>query len=139
MNTAARDLQRQQRNRQADRLVAQCRICAADIATDDDGMHIFAEDGRRHYLQTKIRKYLHILVSKKTRARVFARTLARRATFFSPPPSFPSLALPLFFPFKIPLPSLCANSAITCRSQTVRRNFEITSAPPADRRFLEIG
>ncbi|KAL0108629.1 hypothetical protein PUN28_015233 [Cardiocondyla obscurior] len=61
MSTAARDSE--QRDRQADRFAAHCRICAADIATDDDGMHIFAEDGRRHYLQTKIRKYLHILVS----------------------------------------------------------------------------
>ncbi|XP_011647688.1 zinc finger protein 177-like isoform X1 [Pogonomyrmex barbatus] len=68
MGTAARDLeqqQQQQRDRQADRPVAQCRICAIDITTDDDGMHIFAEDGRRHYLQTKIRKYLHVLVSSE--------------------------------------------------------------------------
>ncbi|KYM79039.1 Serendipity locus protein H-1 [Atta colombica] len=64
MGTAARDLE-QQRDRQADRSAAQCRICATDIATDDGGMHIFAEDGRRHYLQTKIRKYLHILVSSE--------------------------------------------------------------------------
>ncbi|KAG5315000.1 ZN177 protein, partial [Acromyrmex insinuator] len=63
MGTAARDLE-QQRDRQADRSAAQCRICATDIA-DDGGMHIFAEDGRRHYLQTKIRKYLHILVSSE--------------------------------------------------------------------------
>ncbi|GAB1866082.1 Serendipity locus protein H-1 [Camponotus japonicus] len=62
MGTAAHDLE-QQRDRRADRFATQCRICAADIALDDDGMHIFAEDGRRHYLQTKIRKYLHILVS----------------------------------------------------------------------------
>ncbi|XP_070161166.1 zinc finger protein 391 [Polyergus mexicanus] len=62
MGTAAHDLE-QQRDRRADRSATQCRICAADIALDDDGMHIFAEDGRRHYLQTKIRKYLHILVS----------------------------------------------------------------------------
>ncbi|XP_012230056.1 zinc finger protein weckle-like isoform X2 [Linepithema humile] len=61
MGTAARDLQQQQRDRQADRSLSQCRICAADIV-DDDGMNIFAEDGRRHYLQTKIRKYLYILV-----------------------------------------------------------------------------
>ncbi|KYN31462.1 hypothetical protein ALC56_14343 [Trachymyrmex septentrionalis] len=64
MGTAARDFE-QQRDRQADRSAAQCRICATDIATDDGGMHIFAEDGRRHYLQTKIRKYLHILVSSE--------------------------------------------------------------------------
>lgn len=67
MGTAARDLQQQQqqqqRDRQTDRSSSQCRICAADIA-DDDGMNIFAEDGRRHYLQTKIRKYLYILVSR---------------------------------------------------------------------------
>lgn len=65
MDTAIRDFEQQQRDRQANRPAAQCRICAADIATDDDGMHIFAEDGRRHYLQTKIRKYLHILVSSE--------------------------------------------------------------------------
>ncbi|XP_014474550.1 PREDICTED: zinc finger and BTB domain-containing protein 49-like isoform X2 [Dinoponera quadriceps] len=65
MGTAARDLG--QRDRQADRrpAVFQCRICAATITADDDGLHIFAEDGRRHYLQTKIRKYLYILVSSE--------------------------------------------------------------------------
>lgn len=62
MGTAAHDLE-QQRDRRTNRSATQCRICAVDIALKDDGMHIFAEDGRRHYLQTKIRKYLHILVS----------------------------------------------------------------------------
>lgn len=102
MGSAARDLVQQQRDRQAaDRPAAQCRICAADISTDDDGMHIFAEDGRRHYLQTKIRKYLHILVSEGPRARF----LARVRTFFARRASFFSLALPLFsFKIRPPLP-----------------------------------
>jgi len=95
MDTATRDLE-QQRDRQADRrTAAQCRICAADIVADDDGMHIFAEDGRRHYLQTKIRKYLHILVSET------------RPRFRAPPP---------------PPPLYATGVAITCRS---RSNFEI--------------
>ena len=87
MGTAARDLE-QQRDRQADRSAAQCRICATDIATDDGGMHIFAEDGRRHYLQTKIRKYLHILVSE-TRAHFRAYLRAAGILFFPSPFFFP--------------------------------------------------
>ncbi|XP_019700693.1 zinc finger protein 493 isoform X2 [Harpegnathos saltator] len=65
MGTAARDFE--QRDRQADHrpMVFQCRICAANITAGNDGVHIFAEDGRRHYLQTKIRKYLYILVSSE--------------------------------------------------------------------------
>ncbi|XP_020277581.1 zinc finger and BTB domain-containing protein 17-like isoform X2 [Pseudomyrmex gracilis] len=74
MDTTIRDLeqrqqqqqqQQQQRNRQADRSLPHCRICAADIAAVDGGIHIFGEDGRRHYLQTKIRKYLYILITSE--------------------------------------------------------------------------
>ncbi|KAG7199345.1 hypothetical protein KM043_018191 [Ampulex compressa] len=56
MGTAGRDFERDREEE------LQCRICASDIIRND-GLHIFAEDGRRHYLQTKIRKYLYILVS----------------------------------------------------------------------------
>ena len=97
MGTAARDLE-QQRDRQADRSAAQCRICATDIATDDGGMHIFAEDGRRHYLQTKIRKYLHILVSE-TRAHFRAYLRAAGILFFPSPFFFPSHFLSPFLSF----------------------------------------
>lgn len=128
MGTAARDLE-QQRDRQADRSAAQCRICATDIATDDGGMHIFAEDGRRHYLQTKIRKYLHILVSE-TRAHFRAYLRAADILFFPSPFFFSPLIFSLLFApsffllFKIRPPPLlyAASVAITCRS---RRNFEI--------------
>lgn len=56
MGTASRDFERDREDE------IHCRICASDIPRND-GVHIFAEDGRRHYLQTKIRKYLYILVS----------------------------------------------------------------------------
>lgn len=58
MGTAGRDFERDREDE------IHCRICASDIPRND-GVHIFAEDGRRHYLQTKIRKYLYILVSSE--------------------------------------------------------------------------
>ncbi|XP_060818560.1 zinc finger protein 62 homolog isoform X3 [Bombus pascuorum] len=58
MGTASRDFERDREDE------IHCRICASDIPRND-GVHIFAEDGRRHYLQTKIRKYLYILVSSE--------------------------------------------------------------------------
>ncbi|XP_043255841.1 zinc finger protein 358-like [Colletes gigas] len=58
MGTAGRDFERDRDDK------LHCRICASDIPRND-GVHIFAEDGRRHYLQTKIRKYLYILVSSE--------------------------------------------------------------------------
>lgn len=138
MDTAARDLEQQQRDRHADRPVAQCRICAADI-TDDDGMHIFAEDGRRHYLQTKIRKYLHILVSKKPRARF--RAYLRIAGAFFPPPLF-FISLSLFFLSKFAPLSYATDVAITCwsnfRSSPEFQNKIDFRSFDRDR-FLEIG
>lgn len=114
MGTAAHDLE-QQRDRRADEdrrsSATQCRICAADIALDDDRMHIFAEDGRRHYLQTKIRKYLHILVSlhEARLARIFFR--------FSPLPFF----------FQNSSPSICGLRVHVCaclsRSRAGRDKF----------------
>ncbi|XP_076228681.1 uncharacterized protein LOC116433631 isoform X2 [Nomia melanderi] len=58
MGTAGRDFERDREDE------LHCRICASDIPRND-GVHIFAEDGRRHYLQTKIRKYLYISVSSE--------------------------------------------------------------------------
>lgn len=58
MGTAGRDFERDRKDE------LRCRICASDVP-GNDGVHIFAEDGRRHYLQTKIRKYLYILVSSE--------------------------------------------------------------------------
>ncbi|KAK2581350.1 hypothetical protein KPH14_008117 [Odynerus spinipes] len=58
MGTAGRDFERDREDG------LQCRICACDV-TGNDGVNIFTEDGRRHYLQTKIRKYLYILVSSE--------------------------------------------------------------------------
>lgn len=145
MSSTARDLEQQQqqqhRDRQAaNRPAAQCRICATDIATDDDWMHIFAEDGRGHYLQIKIRKYLHILVSGE---RAFARTIpSRDGRFFFPPLILSlSLALPfVFFLSKFPL--YCRDHVpVALKFPTVigilrRASFRHY----ADRdRFLEIG
>ncbi|XP_017891888.1 zinc finger protein 177-like [Ceratina calcarata] len=58
MGTAGRDFEHDREDE------PYCRICASDIPRNN-GVHIFAEDGRRHYLQTKIRKYLYILVSSE--------------------------------------------------------------------------
>ncbi|KZC07417.1 hypothetical protein WN55_09409 [Dufourea novaeangliae] len=58
MGTAGRDFERDREDQ------LHCRICASDIPKSE-GIHIFAEDGRRYYLQTKIRKYLYILVSSE--------------------------------------------------------------------------
>lgn len=41
----------------------QCRICASDVDAEER-IDIFAEESRRKYLQSKIRKYLYILVSE---------------------------------------------------------------------------
>lgn len=58
MGTAGRDFEERDRREDDE----QCRICANDV-TRKDGVNIFAEEGKRHYLQTNIRKYLYILVS----------------------------------------------------------------------------
>ncbi|XP_046423805.1 zinc finger protein 16-like isoform X1 [Neodiprion fabricii] len=55
MGTAGRDFDR-------DRECEQCRICANNVSKDE-GVYIFSEESRRHYLQAKIRKYLYVLVS----------------------------------------------------------------------------
>lgn len=41
----------------------QCRICAEYISDKNDVVNIFDEDAKCNHLQTKIRKYLYILVS----------------------------------------------------------------------------
>lgn len=129
MGTAAHDLE-QQRDRRADRSATQCRICAVDI--DDDGMHIFAEDGRRHYLQTKIRKYLHILVSHER--------VSRAARIFFGSPLF---SLFSFFFFKIASPmrrAYVSMSVCMCVSLSQSRagrdkfqpNLDFRNSPRAD-------
>lgn len=60
MGTAGRDFEERDRREEEQ----QCRICANEV-TRKDGVHIFAEEGKRHYLQSNIRKYLYILVSSK--------------------------------------------------------------------------
>lgn len=42
----------------------QCRICANNITDRNNKIHLLDDNARRNYLQTKIRKYLYILVSK---------------------------------------------------------------------------
>ena len=58
MGTAGRELfEREQRGDNE-----RCRICASDVH-ENERVDIFADDTRKKYLQTKIRKYLYILVS----------------------------------------------------------------------------
>ncbi|KAK0087872.1 hypothetical protein PV325_013861 [Microctonus aethiopoides] len=45
----------------------QCRICAEYITDNNGRIHIFGEEARKNYLQTKIRKYLYVLVSSDDR------------------------------------------------------------------------
>ncbi|CAG5101601.1 Similar to wdn: Serendipity locus protein H-1 (Drosophila melanogaster) [Cotesia congregata] len=45
----------------------QCRICAEYISDKNDVVNIFDEDAKCNHLQTKIRKYLYILVSSEDR------------------------------------------------------------------------
>ncbi|XP_057331282.1 zinc finger and BTB domain-containing protein 49-like [Microplitis mediator] len=45
----------------------QCRICAEYISDKNDRINIFDEDAKCNHLQTKIRKYLYILVSSEDR------------------------------------------------------------------------
>lgn len=58
MGTAGRDFEERNHHDNDE----QCRICA-NYVTKKEGVDIFDEEGKRHYLQTNIRKYLYILVS----------------------------------------------------------------------------
>ncbi|XP_034937410.1 zinc finger protein 691-like [Chelonus insularis] len=45
----------------------QCRICAEYVEDKNGKMYIFDDDAKKNYLQTKIRKYLYVLVSLEDR------------------------------------------------------------------------
>lgn len=60
MGTAGRDFEERNHHDNDE----QCRICA-NYVTKKEGVDIFDEEGKRHYLQTNIRKYLYILVSSE--------------------------------------------------------------------------
>lgn len=142
MGTAARDLATRDRQTDYRPMVFHCRICAANIAANNDGVHIFAEDGRRHYLQTKIRKYLYILVSNRETS--YRARDARRSSL-----SHFSFPIPLIFVFffffflkiHLPLPGVCVyacddRSHAPVASDFGRHrvsNFEISVAPFNDR------
>ncbi|XP_043285634.1 zinc finger protein 558-like [Venturia canescens] len=56
----------------------QCRICASDVDAEER-IDIFAEESRRKYLQSKIRKYLYILVSSEDKlSKMVCPTCAKR-------------------------------------------------------------
>ncbi|XP_063978728.1 zinc finger protein 625-like [Diachasmimorpha longicaudata] len=55
-----------------------CRVCASAVGKEES-VQIFAEEGRRNYLQTKMRKYLYVLVSREDRLpKIVCETCVRR-------------------------------------------------------------